>query len=506
MGRAKDWEMEQEERGWWSVPGKHVCSECFEEEFLKKFVRDHAESSECDYCGLTAEELTGDGSAVIAAPFDSIMEIIAEGLQSEWNDADSEGIPYESAEGGYQAKTYDSYDLVWDYVCPANDDVAQEIIDALPDRLWVERGYWRLSEGQALWYGWRNICALVKHKNRYMFHLRLAKGRPAANVVPNVAGSLTRIETQEAEEALEHAPQHIESETNAPAEIGGSKGSTVERMSQLAPLTLVPGPIAPADFEEAIDEAQEGVSASRMLDAIGQAVEEVGLVRELPAGAKLFRGRVGPSTKPYRSSRSLGPPPQRKAVASRMSPAGVPMFYGALDEHTSIAETVLGHLKKGEVLNLGAFETLENMYLLDLTKVPPVPSLFSPSRHLRPTVGFLRAFLSDLSKPIKKDDRVHTEYVPTQIVTEYFRYSFHGDGGSPIRGILYPSSRAKGGTACVLFFTREECGAFPTGRFAELTKQWLRFVPRSHKLFRRKPRKPKRDVNPIGAGQLSPDI
>src|SRR5438445_5176971 len=34
MGRVKDWDMEQEARGWWSVPGKYVCSECFEEDFL----------------------------------------------------------------------------------------------------------------------------------------------------------------------------------------------------------------------------------------------------------------------------------------------------------------------------------------------------------------------------------------------------------------------------------------------------------------------------------------
>src|SRR5215472_9904079 len=137
MGRAKDWEMEQEERGWWSVPGKYVCPECFDEEFLKEFVRERAETSECDYCGSTAEELTGDKAALIAAPFDCVMEIIAEGLQSEWNDADNEGVPYESAEGGYQANTHDSYDLVWDHVSPTNDEVAQEIIDALPDHAWV---------------------------------------------------------------------------------------------------------------------------------------------------------------------------------------------------------------------------------------------------------------------------------------------------------------------------------------------------------------------------------
>src|SRR5882762_10633908 len=101
MGRAKDWEMEHEDRGWWSVPGKYVCAECFEEEFLREFVQNHAEVSKCDYCGSAAEELTADENALIAAPLDSVIEIIAEGLRSEWNDANDENIPYESAEGGY---------------------------------------------------------------------------------------------------------------------------------------------------------------------------------------------------------------------------------------------------------------------------------------------------------------------------------------------------------------------------------------------------------------------
>ena len=62
----KDWEMAQQERGWWSVPGKYVCPECFEEEFLRQFVKDHAEVSKCDYCETTAEGLTGDETELIA--------------------------------------------------------------------------------------------------------------------------------------------------------------------------------------------------------------------------------------------------------------------------------------------------------------------------------------------------------------------------------------------------------------------------------------------------------
>lgn len=180
-----------------------------------------------------------------------------------------------------------------------------------------------------------------------------------------------------------------------------------------------------------------------------------------------------------------------------MSPAGIPMFYGAADEYGAIAETVVGRLPKGEILNVGVFETVDSMHVLDLTNVPGIPSLFSPSRHLRPILRFLRSFVNDLSKPIKKDDRVHTEYVPTQIVTEYFRHSFHSDNGPLIQGIFYPSSRAKGYVACVLFFTREECGAPDTSEFAEEKKQWLRFVPRSARALRRKPRKPKQPPTQI---------
>ena len=77
-------------------------------------------------------------------------------------------------------------------------------------------------------------------------------------------------------------------------------------------------------MDEAIEEAQDGVSASRMLDEIGQAVEQVGLVGELAAGTKLFRGRVGPSRRPYRSPPKLGPLPEVRTVAKRMSVTGIP--------------------------------------------------------------------------------------------------------------------------------------------------------------------------------------
>jgi HEPN superfamily RES-like protein len=178
MGRVKDWQIEQEERGWWSVPNKYVCADCFDDDYLKQVVKDNLAASACSYCGQTGEDATGETGALIAAPFDAVMEVVAEGIHSEWNSADDEGIPYESAEGGYQADTLDSYDLVWDLVCPNNDALAEDIIDALPDHAWVQRRYWSLSQDQALWYGWENFCETVKHRTRYMFQIHGRKRGP----------------------------------------------------------------------------------------------------------------------------------------------------------------------------------------------------------------------------------------------------------------------------------------------------------------------------------------
>jgi hypothetical protein len=480
MGRAKDWQMEQEERGWWSVPGKFVCSDCFDEDYLKQVVRDNVESSACDYCGLTAEELTGKADDLITAPLDSVMGVIAEGLQSEWNNADDEGITYETAEGGYQANTLDSYDLVWDYVCPNNDALAAEIISALPDHVWVERHYYSLSQDQALWYGWKDFRDLVKHRNRYMFHLRPRKPISETPRAPHREFILTK----PVEKAHPVTSEHVD-----------AGESDVEPASETAlrsdiPLLPFADDLEAAGFDDALEEAQEGISASRMLDAIGESIEQVDLIRTLTSLTKLFRGRVGPRSEPYRTARKLGPPPQNKASANRMSPAGIPMFYGALEEYTAIAETVLGALKRLEIVNVGTFVTLDELRILDLTNLRSVPSIFSEQRYLRPVLKFLHSFVRDLSRGIKKDGREHIEYVPTQIVTEYFRYSFVCSDGQPVQGILYPSARALRGTACVLFLTREECGAVPIGAFKNHKKQWLRLVRGSAKALRRKPRKP----------------
>lgn len=87
-----------------------------------------------------------------------------------------------------------------------------------------------------------------------------------------------------------------------------------------------------------------------------------------------------------------------------------------------------------------------------------MPDLFnSDQRWQRPALIFLYGFRDDFVKPVPKDGREHIEYVPSQIVTEFFRYRFHDEYGRRVRGILYPSVQVDRGNACVLFVSYEDC-------------------------------------------------
>jgi hypothetical protein len=139
-----------------------------------------------------------------------------------------------------------------------------------------------------------------------------------------------------------------------------------------------------------------------------------------------------------------------------MSPAGISMFHGAFARETCVSETydLSGKNHHG---TFSVFKNLRELTLLDMTKVPPTPSVFElESREMRHNIRFLHSFLQDFTKPVAKDGREHIEYVPTQVISEYVRHVLKL-GGNRVDGIVYSSSRRKGHEACVLFF---DAGAF----------------------------------------------
>ncbi|WP_165741461.1 RES domain-containing protein, partial [Pseudoalteromonas sp. Z1A6] len=66
-------------------------------------------------------------------------------------------------------------------------------------------------------------------------------------------------------------------------------------------------------------------------------------------------------------------------------------------------------------------------------------------------------FIKDFTKPIERADRVHIDYVPTQIVTEYFRHILSKKESMKVDGVIYPSSKNKRHKAVVIFADNEQC-------------------------------------------------
>ena len=143
MGGARENYYEQVEKGWWSLPGKFACGDCFEDEGMRQFVLDHASHTNCTYCGRSSE-------MAISVPMDMIVEHVATCIQREWTDP-AEELPYESAEGGYQGEVLHTYDLLTEeeYITE-NEQLLEDVMHSIVGEAWCRRNFrycqlWRCS-------------------------------------------------------------------------------------------------------------------------------------------------------------------------------------------------------------------------------------------------------------------------------------------------------------------------------------------------------------------------
>jgi hypothetical protein len=208
---------------------------------------------------------------------------------------------------------------------------------------------------------------------------------------------------------------------------------------------------------EAHDEYDETIPVSDVLRALGDAVREAEIVRPLPEGTVLYRARAhARDDRPENASELGAPPAQYARTSSRMSPNGIAMFYGALDEETALKES--GGRGIAWHLTLATFEVGPGFQVLDLGDPPPAPSVFDAEhRHLIAPLRFLHVFVEEVRKRIRRDEAEHLEYVPTQIVAEYFRHMYERQTGERVNGIAYRSAIAPNGANVVLFIGNDDC-------------------------------------------------
>ena len=211
-----------------------------------------------------------------------------------------------------------------------------------------------------------------------------------------------------------------------------------------------------------------------LLSEIIKLAEEFDLVRIFSSGTELFRSRPCELAEPYQTARELGPPPPDRAVqANRMNPPGIPMMYGAETEDIAVRET------RRRCVTVGQFRLERETRILDLADLPAIPGIFSGAeRGTRLGLIFMHAFAREIARSVDRTDRIHIEYIPSQVVTEFIRDA--RIYGSPVDGIRYLSTLDTGGRNLVLFATQDdlmEPDATPVSeRDYPVPTPWIRLI------------------------------
>jgi hypothetical protein len=243
------------------------------------------------------------------------------------------------------------------------------------------------------------------------------------------------------------------------------------------------------------------VSVAKVLEAIGRLLVSFDLITILPAETVTYRARGHARQEDSRGwgAAQVGTNlPKNATSSSRMSPAGIPLFYGAGDVETALAE--VARADDREFFSVGEFVTTEPVTVIDLTNVPPVPSIFDPVLGgAQGMLRFLNELVDELRQPIDTA-RSNLDYVPTQVFCEYFLHVFNPDedgeaeadanadreaeGKARVRGLMWTSAAAAGSGGCLaLNVPQEDCVDVDDSNTGQLQ---LHLVPGSVTTYRRR--------------------
>lgn len=197
------------------------------------------------------------------------------------------------------------------------------------------------------------------------------------------------------------------------------------------------------------DDRQE-LSASETLEALGEIVTTLGLVRQLEASTSVYRVRVKRHDDKWEpNEETMGAPPVERATAGRMNPPGISYFYGALQAETAFAEVCAAPPLEAVSAK---FTLTTDTTVIDFCALPKRASVFDPKkRDEYQEHTFLVRFVHAISRPVRKDGGEHVSYVPTQVVCEWFAQVFTSATGQRLAGLIYPSAVLPGGKNVVLF-------------------------------------------------------
>jgi hypothetical protein len=196
----------------------------------------------------------------------------------------------------------------------------------------------------------------------------------------------------------------------------------------------------------------------QILKQINTIAEKLDLFSILPKGTTVCRAREGC----YNTASKLGSaPPKQIKYSNRFSPAGISRFYGSEDKETCLSEREIDVTSK---YTIGKWELQKNLRVLDFTKYfifdedrneyycKTLPSIFDKEhRDEYYDYIFIRMLASDMSKSVSRDGSENIDYVPTQVVCEYFRLVKKN-----AMGICFYSTKNGHKNYC-LFYDNKDC-------------------------------------------------
>jgi len=205
--------------------------------------------------------------------------------------------------------------------------------------------------------------------------------------------------------------------------------------------------------------SNDSEKAFTILKEVGQITKSLKLIKKIKKGTIIYRCRQHHSSKVVSEKEKLVSPPEEYAIyPNRFSPSGISMLYFAFDPTTAFLETISREDKKKNTVTISKFKLKKEIYVVDFNRLPHIPSIFDFKKvKTHYLIGFLYDLVKDFTQEIKKDGKEHIEYVPKQVVTEYFRYPFNKNRQNIIEGIVYPSSKNKSESSSVIFWNNEEC-------------------------------------------------
>ena len=195
-----------------------------------------------------------------------------------------------------------------------------------------------------------------------------------------------------------------------------------------------------------------------ILEYIGKIINDLNLYVDIPVTRPIYRARMHARAQidDICNDKELGSPPASIAKANRMSAEGISIFYGASDSITALNEV---YSSTEEMATVGVFYASRPLHCVDLSTINevPVPNIFDKDNWVyREAIRFLKSLHKDLTRNISNMKAI--EYVPVQIIAEYFRYIYECKSGDIIDGICYSSSQnPKTGKCYALFFNSEKC-------------------------------------------------